>query len=58
MILSIKYNGGKMFVAAEKEVEKHKNLVFLLIKPTMRMVIRESIKENMNIKFKFDNIKE
>ena len=58
MILSIKHNSRRMFVAVEKGVGKHKNSAFLLINPAMRMVVREQIKENRNTVFKFDNIKE
>ena len=58
MILSIKCNGGKIFVAVEKGVGKHKNSAFLLMKPMMRMIVREWIKENMHTTFKFNIIKE
>ena len=58
MILSIKYNEGRIFVAVEKEVGKHKNSAFLFIIPTMRMIVREWIKENMYAIFKCDIIKE
>ena len=57
IILSIKHNRGRMFVAVEKWVGKHKNSVFLLIIPIMRMIAREWIKENMNTTFKFKVIK-
>ena len=41
IILPIKYNGRKIFVAVEKEVGKYKNSAFLLMKPIMRIVVRE-----------------
>ena len=36
MIMVIKVNGSKLFIVIEKGVRKHKNTVFLLIKPTRR----------------------
>ena len=36
MMMAIKVNGSKLFIAIEKGVRKHKNTAFLLIKPTRR----------------------
>ena len=41
MILSIKYNRGRMFIVVEKGVGKHKNSAFLLIISIMRIIVRE-----------------
>ena len=58
MMMTIKVNRIKLFVAIEKGVGKYKNSAFLLMKLIIRIIAREQIKENMNTTFKFEVIKE
>ena len=58
MILLVKQNRSKLFIAVEKGIEKHKDSAFLLIKPTLRMVAHEWIRDNLNKEFKFETTKE
>ena len=58
MILLVKQNGSKLFVAVEKGIEKYKDSAFLLMKPTLQMTVRKWMRDNLNKEFKFETIKE
>ena len=58
MIMAIKVNGGKLFIAIEKGVGKHKTTIFLLIKPIRRREAKQWLRENLGTEFKFVNEKD
>ena len=58
MILLVKQNGSKLFVAVEKGIGKHKDSVFFLMKLVLQMAAHKQMRDNSNKEFKFETIKE
>ena len=53
MILLVKQNESKLFIAVEKGIGKYKDSAFLLMKPILWIVVQEWIRDNLNKDFKF-----